>query len=161
MRGTTTDTMSYTGIVTLSQYSCGKKILIKQAHNAGAYPLFNFLADCLSGAFDIAKLDRPTKILLLNKTADGYAAANNTGFIYLRTNPEKIYSANSGIVRYSFIIPSDDVSTDFNAIGLYMNSADENDPSNFAACCDIVVNSSTVSTSSMLVVDWELHITNG
>jgi hypothetical protein len=161
MKGTATNKLGYTGIVTISQYNQGKKILIEQIHNEGNYPLFNFLANCLIGAFDIAKLDRPAKIMLLNKTESGISAATNAGFLGLRTNPEKVYSATSGIVRYSFIIPAEDISTDFNAIGLYMNSATKSDLDNYAACCDVDINANTISSSSVLVIDWELHITNG
>jgi hypothetical protein len=162
MKGIAKNTVGYTGIVTLSQYIQGEQIIIAKKHNSGGYPLFNFLADCLTGAFDIAKLDYPNKIMLLNESDSGNVeAASEAGFLYLRTNPEKVYSATSGIVRYSFIIPTEDISSDFNAIGLYMSSATISDLSNYAAICKIDVSSSTISSSSVLVVDWELHITNG
>jgi hypothetical protein len=124
-------------------------------------PLFNFLADCLTGAFDIAKLDQPAKIMLLDTTSGDFEAATDAGFLYLRTNPEKIYSATSGIVRYSFIVPVEDITKKFNAIGLYMKSTTKADLSNFAALCELDINLNTISSSSVLVVDWELHITNG
>ena len=55
MKNTAINHINYTGIVTLSQYINGKKFLITQKHNAGAHMLFDFLADCLVGNFDLVK----------------------------------------------------------------------------------------------------------
>lgn len=167
MKSMTNNTLGYTGIVTLSQCIRDKKIVVAKKYNKGGNPLFTFLADCLIGDFDIARLERPIKILLLKVTEnksgnDDIQKASNTGFIYLLSKPEKVYSTSAGIVRYSFIIPSDVLTdSDFNAIGLYTNSATESDFENYAALCKIDdMDKNNISVSSMLVVDWELIITN-
>ena len=142
IKGITRNSLEYTGIVTLSKYIKGKKQVVAEIHNAGGKPLFNFLTDCLVGDFDTARLDRPNKILLLNKSvsSDGdeeIIQAEHTGFIYLLTKPEKVYSSKQeGIVKYSFIIPQEYfIGTSFNAIGLYTGTA--SDPSAYAAICEI------------------------
>jgi hypothetical protein len=163
MQGTISNTLGYTGIVTLSRYISGKKVKILEKHNIGGKPLFDFLTDCLVGDFDIAKLDVPNKILLLNSDEDGsLEKANNTDFIHLTSKPEKVYNTSDGVVRYSFIIPQEVFSgTNFNAIGLYTNSATAADKDNFAAFCELDVGAlNNISMSSVLVLDWELHISN-
>ena len=55
IKGIAKSSLEYTGIVNLSQYINGKKFTIAQLHNAGGKPLFEFLADCLVGDFEIAK----------------------------------------------------------------------------------------------------------
>lgn len=155
--------IEYTGIVKLSQYTNGKVFTVLEKHNEGGTALFNFLTDCLLGDFDIAKFDRPSKIMLLNINEDGILAkATNTSFIYLLSKPEKVYSTEKkGIVRYSFIIPQDYfVGTDFNAIGLYTNSTSELDLEDYAAFCEVDLSDVSLSISSVLVLDWELHISN-
>lgn len=167
LRGTAASNIAYTGIVRLSQYTDGKKITIDEVHNAGGISLFNFLADCLVGDFEIAKIARPTKILLLNVDEKNKVVtqAPNTSFIYLLTKPEKIYSATEGIVKYSFIIPQEYFAagnaygaTRFNAIGLYTDSAKKAE--DYAAYCTVETSSWDISISSVLVLDWELHIAN-
>jgi hypothetical protein len=163
IKGTAINSLAYTGIVKLSQYIGRKKFTIAQMHNAGGKPLFDFLADCLVGDFEIAKLDRPTKILLLNEDENNnLSKANDTGFIYLTSKPEKVYDEAEGIVRYSFIIPQDIfANTNFNAVGLYTGTATTVDIEDYAAYCYIgtdVLND--ISISSVLVLDWELHISN-
>ena len=158
--------IEYTGIVTLSQYTKGKKFTIAKIHNTGGKPLFNFLADCLTGDFDIAKMDRPTKILLLNiDDAHQVTAAKNTSFIYLLSKPEKVYSEAGSIVKYSFIIPQEyfaagnaNGATRFNAIGLYANSATSAE--DYAAYCEVDTSDWSISISSVLALDWELHLSN-
>ena len=163
MKSKTANILNYTGTVTLSQYIGAKKIKILQEHNAGAFPLFNFLSDCLVGDFDIAKTACPNKIMLLKKrnSADGYDKAS-LGFIYLMTKPEKVFNTDKGIVRYSFTISRDLLDgTDFDSIGLYTSSTVEDDYEKYAAVCELKgLNESTLSTYLALVVDWELHISN-
>jgi hypothetical protein len=167
IRSTTKNSLEYTGIVKLSQYTKGKRFTIAEIHNEGGKPLFNFLADCLAGNFASAKTDVPTKILLLNvdKEKNIIEAAENTSFIYLLTNPEKVYSEDAGIVKYSFIIPQEYFAAGnangairFNAIGLYTNSAQ--DAKDFAAKVEVDTSKWSLSISSVLVLDWELHISN-
>lgn len=169
MKNTAINTLKYTGIVTISQYIGSKKIKLAQTHNAGGNSLFNFLADCLVGDFSIAALNRPTKIRLLNysetkDTATGKKIENYTpvsDFLYLYTKPEKVYNISKGIVRYSFVISRDILeSSDFNSIGLYNDSATELETENFAAFCEINIPRTEILASSLLVVDWELIISN-
>lgn len=166
LKGITKSNIEYTGIVTLSQYTKGKKFTIAKIHNVGGKSLFNFLVDCLMGDFDIARIDRPTKIALLNVDEEkNITAAENTSFIHLLTKPEKVYSKDEGIVKYSFVIPQEYFTAGnasgaarFNAIGLYANSATEVE--DYAAYCTVDTSDWEISISSVLVLDWELHISN-
>lgn len=159
------NSIQYTGKVTLSRYIGEKKVKIAQFDNAGKYSLFNFFSDCLLGDFDIAKNNRPTKIMLLDKkesdTGEKYYESRS-GFIYLFNKPIKSYDQSKGIVQYSFHIYQDILeSTTFNSIGLYPNSASlVNFDTNFAAVVDNVTTTIKVSGLSVLVVDWELTISN-
>lgn len=169
MKNTAINTLGYTGIVTLSQYIGNKKIKIAQMHNSGGNPLFNFLSDCLVGDFDVAALSRPTKIMLL-KGSEEKDDTNGTvsmryekasTFMFLRTKPEKVYNKSKGIVRYSFQVSKDFLANNtFNYIGLYNNSASEQDLDKFAAICPVDLPTSTLSSSAILIVDWELIISN-
>ena len=158
-----TSGLTYTGIVRLSLYTAGKKFLLKEQHNIGGRPLFDFLTDCLTGDFDIAKADIPNKILLLNKDPeDKLSKAANTSFITILAKPEKKYSsANESVVCYSFILPPHYFTgTSFNAIGLYTKTASELDINDYAALCDIDLSDISLSIASVVVLDWELHISN-
>lgn len=164
--GNATNNIAYTGIVRLSQYTKEKKSVVAEIHNEGGLPLFDFLADCLVGNFNAASISRPTKILLLNVDEDrNIAAADNTSFIHLLTVPEKIYSKDEGIVKYSFMIPQEyfaagntENATRFNAIGLYADSAEVAE--DYAAFCEVNTSGWSISISSVLILDWELHISN-
>ena len=165
-RGITKSSIGYTGIVTLSQYTNGKKFNIARVHNVGGKSLFNFLVDCLMGDFELATIDRPIKIILLNVDDEKIiSAAENTSPIYLLNKPEKIYSEHEGIVKYSFIIPQEyfaagnaSGATRFNAIGLYADSTENIE--DYAAYCEVDTSDWEISISSVLVLDWELHISN-
>ena len=164
MKNTAKNNLSYTGIVTLSQYTDKKKkIKLKQVYNAGNNPLFNFLSDCLLGDFDLARINIPTKIMLLkvDDKKEHFEKATSASFIYLLTKAEKVYSPNAGIVRYSFMISQDTLlENPFNAIGLYTDAATEEDLDNYAAYCLVDSSELRVASSSMLIVDWELIIAN-
>lgn len=168
MIGKAINTLTYTGIVTLSQYRGHKKVKVAETHNTGKSRLFDFLSDCLAGNFDVATINRPTKIRLLKyKTdADGepikysYESAS-PDFIYLTTTPKKTNNADKGSVTYSFIVSREHlINGDFDGIGLYTDS--EYDIDNVAAFCEkpesFSVNS--LSASAVLVIDWMLNISN-
>lgn len=167
-KGFTQNQITYTGTVRLSQYHKGKRHEIAEIHNEGGKPLFDFLADCLAGDFDLAKTNIPSVIKLLNvDEAGNKSVAANTPVIYMYTKPERVYSETAGIVRYSFVIPQEyfaagniSGATRFNAIGLYTDEAAAAD--DFAAFCAVDTNDSNwdISMSSALVLDWELQITN-
>ena len=174
MKNTAINSFGYTGTVTLSQYIGGKKVKLCQLHNTGKNALFNFISDCLVGDFDTAKMNRPTKIMLLQEkeTIDTTTQVKSidyerkSGFIYQLSKPEKIYTANpESVVCYSFIIPSDmfaAASIDFSHIGLYTNATIEAEFRQFAAIVDIrnQISQQAVSASSALLIDWELNISN-
>lgn len=160
----TANILNYTGIVTLSQYIGDKKIKIAQAHNEGKIALFDFLADCLIGDFDIAKINRPTAIRLLNKDKDGIYKGVS-GLIYLLNKPEKLYDEDEGSCKvcYSFSVSSSllEDEMEFTSVGLYSRHAALSEPGDFAAVCDINnQETSQIDSSSVLIVDWELIIAN-
>jgi hypothetical protein len=170
LRGKAKNNVAYTGIVKLSQYMNGKQAIIDEIHNEGGMPLFDFIANCLVGDFKAAQTGRPTQILLLNiNEQNEVSQADNTSFIPLLALPERVYSAKEGIVKYSFIIPQEyfaagntEGAVRFNAIGLYADSAKDpaTDAANYAALCKVKPENWSVSISTVLVLDWELHILN-
>lgn len=160
------NTLEYSGIVTISQRIGNKKIEICKVHNTGGNSLFNFLTDCLVGDFDIAKLNQPKKIMLLRKVVDEVniiSYEDISGFIGYISKPEKISSDKGSTVRYSFIVSKamvenvEDI-TDKIGIGLYSEST--TDPENFAAYCEMPFNKNEISNSAILVIDWDLNISN-
>ena len=167
--------LSYTGTVRLSQYIGQEKVTIAEIHNAGSNSLFNFLSDCLVGNFDVARAERPANIMLLNTEFEDYKASDGTvtkivktvksasnGYIGLLSAQEKIYEENAGKVRYSFMIPRDMIeSTTFNSMGLYPSSVSRDDVESYSAICELNIDKNTISPTSVLVVDWELTISNG
>ncbi len=163
IKGTAVDKFGYTGVITLSQYRHGKKFTVTKTHNRGGKPLFDFLAYCLAGDFTLAKLEIPTKILLLYvDDENNISRAGEIKFITI-SEIEKVPSIdNEGVVKYSCIIPQEYFSgTDFNAIGLYTESARLEDIADYAALGILDEDDiKSVSLSSVLVLDWELHISN-
>jgi hypothetical protein len=166
MRNNAINTLEYSGIVTLSQNIGSKKRKVAQFHNAGKYALFSFLADCLVGDFDMARVYRPTKILLLHKKEDE-TFERLSGFIFQTSKPEKI-SSGSGTkssVKYSFIVPRDLLDSidiqKLDYIGLYSNITAPEDYTDFAALVELKnLTNTEVSASSALIIDWELNISN-
>ena len=169
MKSKALNTLNYTGIVTLSRYVGDKKIKIASINNSGGHALFDFLADCLVGNFDLAKLKVPKKIKLLYRTKDeidgSYTFASASGFIFLLEQATSDNSYNQSKVTYSFLISRDQFDTidDFTdlCLGLYTNnvSNSEDDAGNFAAYCELKGLDSTMKNTT-LVVDWELSISN-
>jgi hypothetical protein len=172
MKSLATNTLGYTGVVTLSRYHNNKKYELIKIHNNGKSPLFDFLADCLIGNYEAAAQSRPTMIKLLKVTSSEGATdslESASGFIALMTTPEKINKPNGGGVRYSFIVTRDMVfDTNFNRIGLYTKAVADNAISDqildeYAAYCDVKdsgIASGSLSASSALLIDWELIISN-
>ena len=181
MKNIATNTLSYTGIVTLSQYIGTKKIELAQIHNTGGSSLFSFLADCLRGNFDYAKVNYPAKIKLLEQEvidvdSHKYNYNSLSGFIFLRTPPELgtvpegESSSGQCRVKYSFMIPRDLIAIIANepsgsrglGLGLYSRGALESEPENFAAFClltELSLSRNNLMNASLLV-DWELIISN-
>jgi hypothetical protein len=170
MKNKAINVLNYTGIVTLSRYVGTKKIKVAQVHNTGGTSLFNFLANCLAGEFDVAKVNIPTKIRLLYRSGDtdNYTYSPITSSIFLRTPPEPSFTTGESRVKFSFIIPRDYldsislVSTPDNTLclGLYANSVSEEDSENFMAFCELENLDQSILVNAYLVVDWELIIAN-
>ena len=159
MKGNAKNFVGYTGIVTISQYTNGKKFIISKTHNNGNTPLFEFFADCLLGEFAKARTNLPEKICLI-KASEAGMATEGSGFIYLRSNPIKQPTANKEcIVKYSFIVPREVLEAGtYEKIRLYRGSATTFD--DYSAEVLANLNPSDWSDSSVLVIDWELIISN-
>lgn len=164
MKNIAINTIEYTGIVKLSQYIGSKKVEFARFHNSGSYSLFNFFADCLIGDFDVAKLHRPTKIMLLSQDETTKEYSSLSGFIYQTSKPEKVYATTKGSVKYSFIIPKDLITTiqaeSISSIGLYADSARDGDVDDYSAIVPVSLNADKVAASSAVIVDWVLNISN-
>lgn len=169
MENTVINTLKYTGIVTLSQYTGSKKVKITQLHNAGGGSLFKFFANCLVGDFTAAKLLRPTKIMLVepknkNSLTEGFQMSSQSGgFIYQLTKPEIVPTKDTSRVRYSFIIPKDIVSsitdTENLYLCLYTDEVPVYKPDDYAAICKLDIAKNNIANAA-LVIDWELVISN-
>lgn len=175
MKSKSINNLFYTGIVTISQYNGNKKIPVLKVHNTGGNLLFDFLANCLIGDFDQAAINQPKKIMLLNISDAALESSHFegteeitpvSGFIHLLTKPERVNTGNSCTVRYSFSIASEYVrKKNFNCIGLYTDKVVAQKESseyinNFVALCSIKDELESVPSSSRLVIDWELNISN-
>lgn len=169
MKNNALNTLEYSGTVTLSQNIGNKKHKIAQYHNAGKYSLFSFLADCLVGDFDMARVNRPSKIMLLHQNKDG-SLESLSGYIHHTRLPEKVVNAdspNTSTVRYSFqiarnLLDSLDI-TKLDHIGLYSDiTAVEDCGTELAALVKLKddLNHSQVSATSAVFLDWDLNISN-
>lgn len=165
------NTLAYTGVVTLSQYIGSKKIKILQTHNEGGNPLFDFLADCLTGDFSIARYSKPNKVKLVRRkraytdAGDAYFKyESESDFYYLISKPEKVYDGTKSVVRYSFMIPRDIIGNrqfEGLGLGLYADTIKnvDADLAKFSAYCDLNLTTNSIIDSA-LVVDWELTFSN-
>lgn len=171
MKNVAINNLTYTGIVTLSQYVGNKKIQIAKVHNTGGSYLFKFLANCLVGDFSkVNKNHCPTKIKLLSRTPveNDFIYEEKSGFIFKRGVELIGDNDNECRVRYSFMIPRDlleDITSISSlGIGLYANDIPESEPENFAAFCAIGRSGLELTraelTNASLLVDWELVIAN-
>lgn len=165
MKNTAINTLTYTGVVTLSQYVGKKKLQIAQMHNTGGDYLFEFLAECLAGNLDKARAIRPTKVMILRST-DLLAFDDIAGTFYLITKPEKLNKRGGMGVRYSFLLPKnviEDINTFDNIyLALYADAVDTTKPanlSNYAALCKLEITKNNIINAS-LAIDWELIISN-
>jgi hypothetical protein len=171
MKNIAINTIKYTGIVTLSQYTGSKKVKIAQLHNAGGESLFRFLAKCLVGDFTEARLIMPTKIMLVKLKKPGSLAegferlSTSSGFTYKLTKPEIVYTkdSSSSRVRYSFVIAKEEVVNidkfENLYMGLYTDDVNVDSPNDYAAICKLDIAKSSIANAS-LAIDWELVISN-
>lgn len=164
MKNKAINTLEYTGVVRLSQYIGSKKVEVAKLQNEGSYSLFNFFADCLVGDFEVAQINRPTKIMLLQKDSKTSEFTSKSGFIFQTSKPEKVYDTAKGTVRYSFIIPKDLISSikpeTVTHIGLYANSATDGEETNFSALVGVDLTNDDLASAAAVLVDWELNISN-
>jgi len=184
----TTNSIGYSGIVKVSIKNSKKVVSSFTSHNAGAGPLFRFLAKCLQGNYSEAEVIRPVKVKLFNNTnelsivkadptkvtGDGVHAASD--FIYYNTtatiDPEKDSSGN--IVGYlatlHFKIPFAYLKTSqqtFNQLCLYGSEA-IND-GDFSASYFITnaegtdwnnIDTAEFGNNYQLIVEWTMRLTN-
>lgn len=177
MKSKSINNLFYTGIVTLSQCTGNKKVPVVRLHNTGGNLLFDFLANCLTGDFEQAMINQPNKIMLLSVNDTALTGSEFSGtatdiepvsdFIYLLTKPERVGTENSCTVRYSFSIASEYLMRkNFNCIGLYTDKVTAKNEgnsylNNFVALCLIGTDElDAIPSSSRLVIDWELNISN-
>ena len=163
MKNSTKNIAAYSGVVTLSKYVGKKKIKITQQHNTGGTVLFDFISDCLAYNFEKANIKKPAKIMLLTETDGSYSAAST--FVSLLTSPPRAVTTNKSSVKYSFIVPKDqiEVLTDFENlyVGLYPSYTKDklDELENYVALCKLNINKKDV-VNTALVVDWDLIIEN-
>ena len=168
MKNKIINTLNYTGIVTLSQYIGAKKVKVATLQNAGGSLLFDFLYDCLTGSYNRVK--RPTKIMVMRKTAQTEDNASNSympasGFVFLRSVPEKDMTNKPGCVRFSFVLPRDlfdnlrESENETYYLGLFAHNTVWENIDDYMAICELDFELSKLQNAS-LVVDWELFITN-
>ena len=174
MKNQIKNSLSYTGIVTLSQYIGTKKVKIAQIHNTGGASLFEFLEDCFTGNIEQAQLKKPAKIKLLHLTplsereSDGYRISSaSTGFIGLYSQPPASQSNSAGChITYSFLIHRDQLDSLAGmsnlGLGLYPFNTENTETGiyEYIALCKLNFSNSTILSSSSLIVDWELIVSN-
>jgi hypothetical protein len=172
-----TDGIGYEGKVTLTLKSKNHIIESKTYKNSGTIKLFQFLGNCLIGAYDQARPLRPMQIALLSNPAADLSTAleEPTTNIEMRTSfqplaqlPRLISDDTSAQVSviYSFELDSSSIESDFNQIALYSESADS--PEKFSAYYFLVdgngnlspMNPADWSATAVLLIDWELTLSN-
>lgn len=170
-----TDGLGYEGKVTLTLKSNNRVLKSKIYKNHGTSLLFKFLGYCLIGEYEEVKHLLPHKIrLLYNNTAGGQGEISPTSITassywqpYSQT-PTIVSDANNDQVKvvYSFEVPRNIITGDFNQIALY--SVDAEDINDFSAYYYLVdangkledSNINEWSTTTVLLVEWELTISN-
>lgn len=160
--------LTYTGVVTLSQYIRNKKTIVYQAHNKGGPVLFNFFANCLIGDFAKAEKSLPTKVMFLTNPTGEHEEYYYpvSGFTHLLTTQERGYDDEIPYVRFSFVIPKDRVAPARTSTNLYLGLYNEENPDptsealaqKYMAVCPVDITGS--SANAALVVDWDLYISN-
>ena len=163
MKNKAVNQLEYTGIVTLSQYIDGNKKIIKRIKNSGGSSLYDFFSACLIGDFTTAAKTRPAKIIFLKKDVEDNKTTLSpvsSGFIYPLADPIRIsgQTGSDTSICFSFTIPIGYTKLDFTHIGLYPNTASTVDLDRYSAICSFSLIDATISTSSVLVIDWVLKI---
>lgn len=167
-----TDGLGYEGKVTLTLKSNNRVLKSRTYKNHGTALLFKFLGYCLIGEYEEVKNLLPYKIRLLNNTSRGELSPTNvTESSYWQPysqTPTIISDGESDQVKvmYSFEVPRNIITGEFNQIALYSVNAD--DINDFSAYYYLVntndeletLNIADWSTTTILLVEWELTISN-
>lgn len=167
-----TNGLGYEGKVTLTLKSNNLVLESKTYKNSGTTELFDFLANCLAGKFNVARL--PSKILLLFNGSDNAIKATATSCIQRsawvsRAQAPTVDSSpanQSTKVTYNFEVPKNAIAGEFNQIALYGANSTEIDK--FSAYYYLANSSGDFLTedpaewspSTVLLIDWELTISN-
>ena len=168
------DGIGYEGKVTLTLKSDNHVIKSNTFKNNGTNQLFTFLGYCLMDDYEEARKLLPTKILLLYNGSSNpptHAKARNELKIMSQPAsyaqvPSIVTDAEGVKVTYSFEVPKNLIEGNFNQIGLYGYRIDRAE--DFSAYYFLTdsnggfaeENVSSWSATAVLLVEWELSISN-
>lgn len=163
--------VAYEGTVHVRVVDNGHTCYSTTLKNRGTGKLFEFLSLCLLGLFTKAKPLVPTKLRLLYNSPTGERQACSS-FVSLSKAPTSDVEGDTAAAVLSFTVPyayiysatenGDD--KPFNQIALY--SAAETDINEMCAYYDITaveaasMNPASWSQTSLLIIDWELQLSN-
>lgn len=173
------DGFGYEGKVTLTLKSNDRVIKSQTYKNSGTAYLFKFLGYCLIGHYDDVENLLPTKIALLynNSSIPTSAVPSNveprSNFIGITQTPSIISTDAPAEVKvtYSFEIQRSAIFGDFNQVALYGDGITDidSDIGNFSAYYYLTNSArnefekqeiSQWSTTTVLLIDWELSLSN-
>lgn len=169
---TFSDGIGYEGKVTLTLKNNNHVLSSKTYKNRGTAQLFKFLGYCLIDSYEEAKNLLPNKIMLLQNTSPNKLAPNprtvipRTTWQTLAKMPAIISTNGQVKVVYSFEIAQAAIEDNFNQVALY--GALVNDPQDFSAYYFLKdargelesQNVSEWSPSAILLIEWELSLSN-
>ena len=175
------DGLGYEGKVTLTLKSNGRVLESRTYKNSGTTQLFKFLGYCLADDYASAKDLLPSKIMLLENQAEFPSSDNKTNvkqrssYQGLSQQPTVITSEENQVrVIYSFEVPKNAITGEFNQVALYnvkANTLEDNIDSgikSFSAYYFLTNGNGSFSPqstidwmpSTVLLVEWELIISN-
>lgn len=173
------DGIGYEGKVTLTLKSDNRVLSTKTYKNNGTAQLFRFLGYCLIGSYEEAKQFLPTKLLLLKNTSvDGGVTRDDKAVDVCSTwqTLAKLPSISSDSdsagaqvkVVYSFEIPRNAISQEFNQVALYGADTTDHEIENFLAYYYLTNASGEIelermtdwSATTILLIEWELSLSN-
>lgn len=171
---TFTDGLGYEGKVTLTLKSNDRVLSTKTYKNNGTAQLFKFLGYCLIGAYEEAKSLLPNKIRLFYNNSQHPVGASPTAITpssywqSLAQTPSILSDSDTSQVKviYSFEVSRAAITDDFNQIALYsVGTEDITDFSAYYFLADArgdwdVQEIALWSTTTVLLVEWELSISN-
>ena len=156
----------YSGTLTLSLSEQGRIMKTYKLHNEGKDNLFRFFAHALAGNTIETNELRPKNLALLKKDPSGNGYSLASGYVAAESNA----IVEDNVARLSFKISISDAFGDFDHIGLYPANVtmteDEDNPSAVFSLKDLPENSDSIlslrdsSSTTILLVDWELEVAN-